>query len=294
MDDPETRLRALVEAGIALGSEPSLDTLLQRLTRTAAELTGARYAALGVIDPTGDALERFVTHGLTDEERAAIGPSPRGHGILGVLIREATPLQARRHRRTTRDRSASRRGHPPMRSFLGVPILMRGTAYGNLYLTEKQGEAQFGDEDEEIATLLAAQAAVAIENTRLYESATRWLRQLESLDEIGNALTAELDLPRLLSLIAARFRELVGARLVLIALPVGATLRVEAADGEGTEAARRAPARSRLVEGRPGASSSARASWSTRWPTIPRSIRQPRSGSDCAPRCTSRSSPVIG
>jgi signal transduction histidine kinase len=119
-----------------------------------------------------------------------------------------------------------------MTSFLGVPIVLRGVAYGNLYLTEKRDGLEFTAEDEELTQLLAAQAAVAIENARLYESSTRWLRQLESLNEIGNALAGELELEPLLALVARRLQELVDARLVLIALPDGDRLRVAAAEGE--------------------------------------------------------------
>jgi signal transduction histidine kinase len=229
------RVRALVEAGIAVTSELSLDALLEKLATTAAELTGARYAALGVIDESGTGLERFVAVGIDDETRAAIGPLPRGRGILGVLISDAQPL--RLHDLSQDERAAGfPPNHPEMRTFLGVPILLRGTAYGNLYLTEKDGGEDFTEEDEELVTLLAAQAAVAVENARLYESATRWLRQVESLNEIANALTSELELPRLLSLVAERLRELVGARIVLIALPVDpGLLRIAAADGEGSD-----------------------------------------------------------
>ena len=120
-----------------------------------------------------------------------------------------------------------------MHTFLGVPILLRGVAYGNLYLTEKDGGGDFTDEDEELVSLLAAQAAVAVENARLYESVTSWSQQLESLNEIGGALVGELDLGPLLDLVATRLRELIGARLVAIALPAGNGLRIAAADGEG-------------------------------------------------------------
>jgi signal transduction histidine kinase len=228
------RLRALVDAGIALSSELSLDALLQRIVETAAQLTGARYAALGVIDRSGSSLERFLTTGIDAETHEAIGDPPRGRGILGVLIREARPL--RLHDLADDRRSVGfPRHHPPMRSFLGVPILLRGIAYGNLYLTEKHGGEYFTEEDEELTQLLAAQAAVAIENARLYETSTRWLRQLESLHEISDALVSELELEPLLSLIARRLRELVDARLVLIALPeAGDALRVAAAEGDGT------------------------------------------------------------
>ena len=225
------RLRVLVDAGIALSSELSLDALLQRIVETAAELTGAQYGALGVIDKPGQALERFLTTGIDAETHAAIGDLPRGRGILGVLIRDVEPL--RLHDLADDPHSVGfPRHHPPMKSFLGVPIVLRGIPYGNLYLTEKCGGDDFTAEDEELTQLLAAQAAVAIENARLYESSMRWLRQLESLNEIGAALVSELELEPLLALVARRLRELVDARLVLIALPEGDVLRVAAAEGE--------------------------------------------------------------
>jgi two-component system, NarL family, sensor histidine kinase DevS len=234
VDESEHRLRALLEAGIAVTSELSLDAVLQRLTETAAELTGARYAALGVIDRAGQGLERFIVTGIDPETQAAIGDLPRGRGILGVLIREAKPLRLgdlREHPSSV----GFPEHHPPMRTFLGVPILLRGVAYGNLYLTEKAGGAEFTGEDEELTLLLAAQAAVAVENARLYEAATRWSRQLESLNEVSTALASETDLPRVLELVARRLRELVDARLVVIALPHSDDeLRVEAAAGDET------------------------------------------------------------
>ncbi len=229
--DQLSRLRVLVNAGISLSSELSLDALLQRLVETAAEITDARYAALGVIDRTGQALERFLTTGIDADTHAAIGDPPHGRGILGVLIRDAQPL--RLHDIADDPRSVGfPPNHPPMQSFLGVPIVLRGVAYGNLYLTEKAGGEDFSDEDSELAQLLAAQAAVAIENTRLYENSTRWLRQFESLNEVGNALVSELELEPLLSLVARRLQEVVDAKLVLIALPEGGVLRVAAAEGE--------------------------------------------------------------
>src|ERR671934_74670 len=227
------RLRTLLETGIAISSELSLDAVLERIVQAAAVLTGAKYVALGVIDRSGTALERFITTGIDEQTRAAIGDLPRGRGILGVLINEAQVL--RLHDLQEDPRSVGfPPNHPEMHSFLGVPILLRGVAYGNLYLTEKETGEEFNEEDEELVTLLAAQAAVAVENARLYESATQWSRQLESLNEIGNALVGELDLARLLHLVSTRLRELIGARLVAIALPTGSDLRIEAADGEGS------------------------------------------------------------
>jgi signal transduction histidine kinase len=226
-----TRLRTLVETGIAISSELSLDSVLERITAAAAEVTGAKYAALGVIDRTGSGLERFVTHGIDHATRAEIGEDPHGRGILGVLIRDAQPLRLRDLAEDPRSVGFPP-GHPAMHTFVGVPILLRGVAYGNLYLTEKADGAEFTDADEEILSLLAAQAGVAIENARLYESATAWSRQLESLNEIGEALVSELELTPLLGLVVRRLRELIDARVVAIALPVGDEMRIEAADGE--------------------------------------------------------------
>ena len=229
----ETRWRSVAEAGIAVTSELSLDVALQRIVEAAAALSGARYAALGVIDQSGTALERFVTTGIDAETRQRIGDLPRGRGILGVLIQDAQTL--RLHDLMSDPRAVGfPPHHPPMRTFLGVPIRLRGIAFGNLYLTEKQGGEDFTSEDEEVTKVLAQQAAVAIENARLYESATRWLKQLESLTEIGNAVAGETELSPLLSLIATRLRELINSELVVIALPASdGNLRIEAAVGPG-------------------------------------------------------------
>jgi two-component system, NarL family, sensor histidine kinase DevS len=252
----ERRLRRLIEAGIAVSSELSLDAVLQKIIETAAELTGAKYAALGVIDPSGQALERFLTHGVDQETYERIGDVPRGRGILGVLIRDAHPL--RLHDLTADARSVGFPPHHPlMRTFLGVPIALRGVAYGNLYLAEKEDGEDFTTDDEEAVSLLAAQAAVAIENARLYESATRWLTQLESLNEVGNALAGEVQLAPLLELIASRLRDLINAELVVISLPApGGELRIEAAAGPragefvGTFLARQGSKSGRVLERR--------------------------------------------
>ncbi len=234
----EDRLRALLDATVALTSELSLDALLQKLADSAAALTGARYSALGVLDEAGTALERFVTSGIDAETQAAIGELPHGRGILGVLIREARPLRLSELSRDPRSVGFPP-NHPPMSSFLGVPILLRGVAFGNLYLTEKEGREDFTAEDEEVVKMLAAQAAVAIENARLYESATRWSRQLESLHEVVRSMVEETELEHLLELICVRLRELIGARVALIALPGdGGLLRIAAVDAEGEAAAR--------------------------------------------------------
>ena len=228
------RLRGLVDAGIALSSELSLDDLLQKLAETAASLTGARYAALGVIDEGGTGLERFLHTGIDAETVAEIGELPRGRGILGALITDARSL--RLNAITDDARSVGfPPNHPPMRGFLGVPIVLRGRAFGNLYLTEK-AEGHFTVEDQELVETLASQAAVAIENARLYEDATNWSAQLEALNEVGTALAGEIELPRLLKLISRRLRGLIGARVVTIALPTPyGTLRIEAADADDAD-----------------------------------------------------------
>jgi len=235
VDTQETdRFRILLQTGIAISSELSLDGVLTRIVEAAAHVTSAQYAALGVIDASGTALERFVTHGVDDETRARIGDLPRGRGVLGALISDARTL--RLHAISDDPRSVGfPPGHPEMRTFLGTPIRLRGVAYGNLYLTEKAGGAEFDEQDEELVSLLSAQAAVAIENARLYESATAWSRQLESMQEISEALVGELDLPKLLQLVVERMRELIDARVVAIALPVADGLRLEAIAGDGAD-----------------------------------------------------------
>jgi signal transduction histidine kinase len=227
--------QGLVEAGIALSSELTLDALLRLLVEAAADLTGARYAAIGVVDASGKELERFITHGIDPETHAAIGDLPRGRGILGVLIRDARPL--RLHDIAEDERSVGfPANHPPMRTFLGVPILLRGVAYGNLYLTEKEGGADFTEEDEEVVTLLASQAAVAIENARLYASSREWARQLESLDEITNAMLSEIEPGRLLQFVVDRMSGMLDARFVAVLLATDdGRLEVAAAHGERAE-----------------------------------------------------------
>ena len=157
-------LRELVEASVTVGAEASLADALQSTVEVAARLVSARYAALGILDRTGSHLERLVTTGIDDATRARIGDLPSDHGILRVLLRDARPVRVAD---VTKERQffGFPPGHPMMRSFLGVPIFVRGVVYGDLYLAEKEG-GEFTDEDEELATLLAIQTGITIEKMR--------------------------------------------------------------------------------------------------------------------------------
>ena len=224
------RYERLLEAGLALAADLSLPATLQRIVELAAGLTGARYGALGVLGRDGT-IGEFITTGVTAAERAAIGHIPVGRGILGVLIDDARPL--RLHDIAEDPRSVGfPPNHPPMRSFLGVPVMARGRVYGNLYLTEKQGGRDFDADDERALILLAAQAGVAIENAQLYEETQDRARRLEAIRAINTAILAGTDPGELLGLVVGHARALVGADLATLALPTGDDrLAVEAADG---------------------------------------------------------------
>jgi signal transduction histidine kinase len=176
----QERLERLVLTTSALITETSLDAVLDRVVLVAAEVIGARYAAIGVLAPDGRLLERFVTHGIDAELRARIGPPPRGHGILGLVIRKARPIRLPDLARHP-DSYGFPPHHPEMHSFLGVPIVGRRGAFGNLYLTEKLGDPVFSDEDEHIAVLLASVTAAAVENARLHEESARLLEEVQQL-----------------------------------------------------------------------------------------------------------------
>jgi two-component system, NarL family, sensor histidine kinase DevS len=220
----------LLEAGLALAAELSLPAALQRIVELAAELTGARYGALGVLGRDGT-ISEFITTGVTEEQRAAIGHIPVGRGILGVLIDNAGPLRLRDIAEDPRSVGFPA-NHPPMHSFLGAPVTARGRVYGNLYLTEKQGGEDFDADDERALVLLAAQAGVAIENAQLYEEARDRAQRLEAIRAITTAILAGTDTEELLALVVRHARELAGADLATLARPAGAgRLTVEAADG---------------------------------------------------------------
>lgn len=177
-DEPALPLRRLLDAVTSVGGELDLDRVLREVVRAAVSLVHARYGALGVLDPDRTYLSDFVAVGLDDATADAIGDLPKGHGILGLLIEDPRPIRLAALGDHP-DRFGFPPGHPPMTSFLGVPIFVGGAAYGNLYLTDKVGGGEFTDEDEELAVSLAAAAATAIEKARLH----RRLRALDLVDD---------------------------------------------------------------------------------------------------------------
>jgi signal transduction histidine kinase len=236
LDEP--RLRRLIEVGRSLVSELDLETLLRRVLDVAQELTGARYAALGILDGGKTELERFITSGIDEETHRQIGDLPRGRGVLGQLIREPEPLRLADVGSHPQSYGFPP-GHPVMRTFLGVPVAIRGEAYGNLYLTEKDDGAEFTEQDEHAVIVLADWAAIAIENARLYQHAEerrlsleRAVRGLEVTASIARAVGGETELERVLELIAKRGRALVEARWLWILLREGDDFVVAATAGE--------------------------------------------------------------
>jgi signal transduction histidine kinase len=227
----EERVRALLDAVVAVGGDLELRATLQRVIAAAARLVGARYVALGVLDASGEGLSDFITWGVNDNERAAIGAPPRGHGILGLLITEPRPL--RLHDLKEHPESYGfPPNHPPMETFLGVPVRGRGRIFGNLYLTEKEGGGDFTDEDEHAVVALATAAGIAIENARLFEQTHRRERWLAVTAEIQQSLLRTSDPSDVLDLVAARAQEVAGADLSLVVLETDdGVLRVEAASG---------------------------------------------------------------
>jgi GAF domain-containing protein/anti-sigma regulatory factor (Ser/Thr protein kinase) len=206
----------LSDALATLAAERSLNRVLQRIADLAREVVRARYTALGVADEAGRIVE-FITSGLTAQERAAIGPLPRGHGLLGVLIREGRPVRIPRIADDARS-SGFPPNHPPMTSLLGVPVSLGGRVLGDLYLTDKVDADEFDEDDERLAMLLARHAAIAIENAHLNDELERRLEQVSSLRELGMAIGQELDVERALQVVVESSAELLGASLVAIAL----------------------------------------------------------------------------
>ncbi len=237
----EPSLRHLLDVGRALTKELDQGVVLERVLETAREMTGARYAALGILNDQRTELARFLTSGIEEEAHRAIGELPRGRGVLGVLIDHPQPLRLAdvgQHPSSYGFPAA----HPAMRSFLGVPIVIRGQAWGNLYLTEKAG-GEFSEHDEEAVVILAEWAAIAIDNARLYETSERRreeaegaFRGLEATRDVAIAIGEEIALEHVLELIVKRGRVLVNARSVVIMQREGEELVVQASAGHVREA----------------------------------------------------------
>jgi two-component system, NarL family, sensor histidine kinase DevS len=230
--------QGILEVARSVLSELDLDVVLDRVLQAAQELTGARYAALGVLDDSRTELVRFLTKGIAADTRAAIGSLPRGRGVLGVLIEEPAPLRLSNVSEHPRSYGFPH-GHPPMSSFLGVPILIDGDPFGNLYLTEKGGGEQFTEDDEQAVSVLADFAGVAVDHARRYTGASedrdelaRNVAALEATTQIARALGGETDPDAVLQLVAKRGRALVSARTLLIELEHDEQLEVAAGAGE--------------------------------------------------------------
>ncbi|MEU4791236.1 GAF domain-containing sensor histidine kinase [Micromonospora tulbaghiae] len=225
------RLRALLDAVVGIGSDLDLRSTLQRIVQSACELAGAQYGALGVIGPDR-MLHDFIVHGIGPELHAKIGELPHGRGVLGLLIDEPKPLRMPDITKHPKSYGFPP-NHPPMHSFLGVPVRIRDHVWGNLYLAEKQGATEFTEDDEEIVVALAAAAGVAIENARLYALAHRRERWLAAAAEITSVLLGEVRRTDALTLVARRAREVAEAELALVLLydEDEAQFTVEVVDG---------------------------------------------------------------
>ena len=223
------RLDGLVEAMLAVTSGLELDATLRTIVHTAIDLIDARYGALGVRgqDADGHDLVEFVYEGIDETTRERIGPLPQGRGVLGVLIDEPAPIRLD----DIIDHPASvgfPPNHPPMRTFLGVPVRIRDEVFGNLYLTEKKSGQPFSEDDEVLAQALAAAAGIAIDNARLYEQARARQSWIAATRDIATELLSGIDPAGAFGRIAGQARTLAGAHVAFVAIP---------ADGENPELA---------------------------------------------------------
>ncbi|MCF2533311.1 GAF domain-containing sensor histidine kinase [Yinghuangia soli] len=226
------RVHTLLEAVLAVGSDLDLETVLRRIVESAVSLVDAQYGALGVIGDE-ESLSRFLPVGMDPQTITNIGPFPAGRGILGLVIRDPHPVRLHELAQHA-DSYGFPSNHPPMHTFLGVPVRIRDEVFGNLYLTEKRGGADFDEDDEAVLRTLAAAAGVAIDNARLYDEARRREQWLSAASELTRSLLSGAAPSDVLENFAATVREMAGADLVAIAVPVPGTdeLVVDAADGE--------------------------------------------------------------
>lgn len=224
-------IRALLEASVSLTSELSLDSVLQKVVDVAREQIGARYAALSVLNSDGE-IEKFISSGITAEERELIGHVPVGRGLLSVLLHEGASLRMDDMSKDPRSVGFPA-NHPAMRSLLGVPVISHGRILGNLYLTDKQAAPGFDERDEDLLSLLSTQAAVAITNAELYEAERRRADEWQALFDLSREVTVSADLLELLDSVVQRATRLLGADLGLLMLlsPDGRSLRIAAQTG---------------------------------------------------------------
>jgi signal transduction histidine kinase len=244
------RVPQLLEAMRSVGTGLELHSTLDRICETAAELAGARFAAIGVVDDGGDGLSDFVTYGVTVAEAAAIGKLPGGHrGLLGALIQNPEPVRLA-------DLTADPRfagfppHHPPMRTFLGVPIRVQGEIFGNLYLTEKHGGEEFNDYDLHMLRVLATEAGIAIGNARLYEAARQRERWIDGSVAVTTALLSGGDVDDALAVVAEQARRLAESAAGMVLLPAeegGLEIAAVSADNPGEALGKIVPAESPIV-----------------------------------------------
>lgn len=234
--DTEQQLHRLLDAVIAVASDLSLPDTLRRITQLAADLAEARYAALGLLGPDGCDLVEFITVGIPEHERSVIGDPPRGKGILGVLIELPVPLRLD----DLADHPASAgfpANHPPMHSFLGVPLRVRGEVFGNLYLTEKRDGGTFTERDEQLIVALAAAAGIAIENSRLFDVTRRREAWLTAAGDVTQSLLAGAETEETMRLVVERASTVAGGGAsFLLLVDADAGFVVRAAHGELTAA----------------------------------------------------------
>ena len=211
------RMEALLDAVLSVSTGLDLDSTLRRIVQSAMSLVDARYGALGILDSQGT-MSRFLPVGIDQDTQELIGPLPTGHGVLGVVIEDDKPLRLSDISQHPMSIGFPAH-HPPMHSFLGVPVRARGEVFGRLYLTEKMGGQEFTADDEVVVMSLAGAAGIAIENARLYEEARRRQSWLEATAEVSAALLGEEGTDQALQLIATRAQELTDADYTLIAVP---------------------------------------------------------------------------
>jgi signal transduction histidine kinase len=228
------RVHSLLEAVLAVGRDLELSQLLRHIVDAAVTLVDAEYGALGVIGEDRR-LSRFIPVGVTEEQARTIGPLPAGHGLLGELIRHPEPLRLAEIS-THPSSSGFPAGHPPMHSFVGVPIRIRGRVFGNLYLTEKRGGREFDAEDESVLTTLAVAAGVAIDNARLYAQARLRERWLTASAEITHRLMSDAGEQAVLDLLVSRAADIAGGDLTVVAAPVAGTDELEVRIAVGLDA----------------------------------------------------------